>query len=136
MKYVLSLLMLAAASSSFAATNHCSEWKRVHGTTCVFNGDTAFRWVRTCTDSARICRPPDYNRTPCDSENICVDTKINPNLMKSICTDWVRSNGVTCRSDRGRGTSKHWIRSCQQAWIATTACQDTPPSNSDFGMYP
>jgi hypothetical protein len=124
---LLASVIIFGSLAANAANDHCSSWSKVRGVTCIFNGDDASFWKRTCTDENLKCKDPDYYTTPCDAEEICVDKKINPNLITTVCTDWVLDDSVTCVDDGD--STKVWRRACQMAWVPTSACQNAKPDN-------
>lgn len=113
----------------FSGSDHCSSWVKRTDVTCVFADRPAARWERKCTDPERMCKRRQIEHGICDAEDICVDPKINPNLLTSVCTEWVRHYGVRCKNEKSGRTENKWIRACQQAGVDTSACSDTPPEN-------
>jgi hypothetical protein len=121
MKSLVVFIVLTLSPLLFAETDHCSDWVKIDRVTCIFAGEDATPWERVCTDTQRICKNPRFERQPCDSETICVDSKINPNLLQSDCTDVDKKTGRRTR---------RWDRACQKGRVETIACSDSYPGKN------
>jgi len=122
-KTMITLTSLLFTGALYAS--NCTPWQVNDSASCVFAGNNATLWTRSCEESETSCKNPRFSHAPCDNETMCVENGMNPNYLESTCTPWRIYPQTECIT----GTPL-WVRSCQMAWIATESCSAKEPDSN------
>lgn len=122
------ILVFLFSVSALAESHKCTEWTRTSGVSCVFAGSSASVYERQCENPCfRLPRNRGGNWGPdCQKERVCSDK--DPRNFTSVCSEWVRVSGVTCRNPNTGDWEDQWKRVCtvglKERW-----CSDEDPND-------
>lgn len=127
MKFALMGLLMVIAAQVANAQNYCTEWSRISGLSCVFNGYSVDVWQRQCENP---CGWRNYG-PHCDLEQFCHSE--DPKTLETSCTRWTKESGVTCQNPNTGDWEQKWGRACQNG-LVTSWCSDIDPEDSDLNL--
>ena len=121
-KFFVVLFLLLATLSANASNGECSSWKKANGVSCIFAGDSANIYRRSCEKNCWRGRHGRGNWGPkCDRERVCHTS--NPKTYRSTCSKWTMVDGVTCRNKRTGDWEQKWARACTVG-VTESRCTD------------
>ncbi len=109
-----------------SSDKECTPWTKEESVTCLFAGQDAFLFKRTCEN---ICYRLPRNRggrwgADCNQESVC--SLDHPDSFGSVCSAWVLERGTICKNLNSNEWEDKWVRVCTVGLDESTCSNQNP----------